>query len=334
MSFPVRHVTPVTPETATGLVARVYRQVRDEFSSIGPAVRMLTPADQITAAAWSLLRESQLAGDAPMLGKVMIALGVAQANRCDYDVHSYLAMLRIAGAEAVADEIETRDVPRDPALAEPLTWARATGDHPVPISPLAPAYRAEYLGTALFTHFINRMVAAMLPADLRPGTLRPEDPPPFDGAPVFRPPTTVPAGRSLELLETGPRGTVAEWAGDSPVGVAHAALVARTSQGAGLLTPRARTAAETVIADHHGRRPFALPDWEAAMSGLSEPERAGAELAALAGVAPELITDARVAAWRATDARLSDHCTVYLLSYGAMRAVDHITADLVGATWE
>ncbi len=55
---------------------------------------------------------------------------------------------------------------------------------------------------------------------------------------------------------------------------------------------------------------------------------AGAELAILAGLAPQTITDEQVAAWRATDRRLSDHCTIFLLAYGAMTAVTHIEADV------
>lgn len=64
------------------------------------------------------------------------------------------------------------------------------------------------------------------------------------------------------------------------------------------------------------------------LAALTEQERAGAKVAILAGLAPEAVTDEQVATWRATDRRLSDHCTVSLLAYGAMTAVTHIEADI------
>lgn len=54
-------------------------------------------------------------------------------------------------------------------------------------------------------------------------------------------------------------------------------------------------------------------------------------MAIRAGLAPATLTDEQVADWRGTDRRFSDHCTVYLLAYGAMAAVGHIEAELARA---
>ncbi|MEV4575791.1 hypothetical protein AB0K16_21350 [Nonomuraea jabiensis] len=83
-----------------------------------------------------------------------------------------------------------------------------------------------------------------------------------------------------------------------------------------------------VIAEHRGRR-LPVGDWlDQPLAGLAPDERAGARVAILAGLAPHAITDEHVAAWRATDRRFSDHCTVFLLAYGAMTAVTHIESDI------
>lgn len=58
-----RHITPVGPADATGPVAAVYGQADREFSTIGPAVMMLSPA--LLVPGWALLRESLVAGVAP-----------------------------------------------------------------------------------------------------------------------------------------------------------------------------------------------------------------------------------------------------------------------------
>ncbi|MFI7444823.1 hypothetical protein [Nonomuraea indica] len=128
-----------------------------------------------------------------------------------------------------------------------------------------------------------------------------------------------------------PAGKEPAWAGGLPIGTAYAALAATAAQGAELLTSAAARAVATTMAEHRGRR-RAAGDWvDRPLTALTKQERAGAKVAILAGLAPEAVTDEQVAAWRATDRRLSDHCTVFLLAYGAMAAVSHIEADITAA---
>jgi hypothetical protein len=331
MSPYVRHVTPVAPEHATGLVATVYAQVNAEASSIGPAVQMTSPAPEILAAGWVLTREAQLVGAAPILDKTLVALGVSQANQCHYDATAWLGALRLLGRPDLADAIERNEPLTDARAAALLHWARSTAIPGAPVAtPGEPV--AEYLGTALFNHFINRMVLAMLPPDLRPGTLDPADEPAFDGAPVFRRWQTDRApGATLSLLDGLPAGPPPGWANGAPAGKAYATLAAAAGQGGGLLTPAARRVVSTVVGAHRGRRIANADQLDEPLSTLSEPERTGARVAILAGLAPASLTDEQVAAWRASDRRYSDHCTVYLLAYGAMTAVGHVEADLTEA---
>ncbi|MEU4383382.1 hypothetical protein [Micromonospora echinofusca] len=330
MSTYVRHVTPVAPERANGLVSRVYEQVNAEASSIGPAVQMTSPAPEILAAGWSLTREAQLVGAAPVLDKTLVALGVSQANHCHYDTLAWLGALRLLGRPDLADAIDRGEQPADVRLAALLDWARSTATAGAP-APLPGEPVAEYFGTALFSHFINRMVLAMLPAGLTPGTLNPADEPAFAGAPVLRPwRTDRVSGASLSLLAGLPEGQLPEWAGGAPAGRAYATLVAVAGQGAGLLTPAARDVVSSVIGTHRGRRTTDTDQLDEPLSRLPDQEQTGARVAILAGLAPDALTNDQVAAWRGTDRRYSDHCTVYLLAYGAMAAVGHIEADLAG----
>lgn len=322
----VRHITPVPPDRARGVVAEVYAQVNAEFSSIGPAVMMMSPSDELMAAGWSLMREAQLAGGVPALEKAVVALGAAQANDLAYDVQAFLSVLRLLGRPEVADAVERGDQPADPALAALLRWAVATGGDPVP-PPFSREDAAEYVGTALFTHFVDRVAAAMLPAGLTPGSMAAGDEPPFEGAPVLRElGQDLRPGATLPLLDGLPTGKEPAWATGLPIGTAYATLAATAAQGSGLLTPAAAQVVTATIAEHRGRRRPA-GDWlDEPLSTLGEQERAGARVAILAGLAPEAVTDEQIAAWRATDRRLGDHCTVFLLAYGAMTAVTHIEA--------
>ncbi|MFC4015869.1 DNA-binding protein [Nonomuraea purpurea] len=328
----IRHVTPVAPNRARGVVAEVYAQVNAEFSSIGPAVMMMSPSPELTAAGWSLMREAQLAGDVPPVDKAVVALGAAQANNLDYDVRAFLAVLRLLGRPDLADAAERGEAPADEPLAALLAWAASTGvtgKEPL-AAPFARTAAAEFVGTLLFTHFIDRVAAAMLPTGLTPGTLDPADEPPFEGAPVLRDlGQDLRPGATLPLLDGLPSQVPPAWAGDGPIGTAYATLAATAAQGAGLLSTAAAETTARVIAAHRGRlRPAG--DWlEEPLADLPEGDRPGARVAVLAGLAPQSLTDEHVAAWRATDRRFSDHCTVYLLAYGAMTAVTHIEADAV-----
>jgi hypothetical protein len=112
------------------------------------------------------------------------------------------------------------------------------------------------------------------------------------------------------------------------VGAAYGVLAATAAQGAGLLSPAANAVVAEVVAANRGRIAHGRPRGVERLDALGEADRAGARVAILTALAPARLTDADVTAWRATDRRLSDHCTVFLLAYGAMSAVSHIEADL------
>lgn len=313
-----RHLTPVGPADATGQVAAVYEQVDREFSTIGPAVMMLSPAPELLVPGWVLLRESLVAGVAPRWRKEVVTVTVSRTNRCAYDLAGHLVFLRLAGGDHVADALARGDDPVE--VADLVRWARAGGAPPVPAHE-----RPEYVGTALALHFVNRLVLALLAGDLLPGAMRDDAPAAFDGAPIARAINRerVP-GESLGLLTEVSTATP-EWAADSPVGPAYAAFGAAATRGGGLLSEPAREVVRDAMTGHlrDGR------DWLAGcLAPLPPADRPGAALALLAGMAPSEITDEDVAAWRGD--HHTDHCLLHLLAYGAFRAVERIEARVTG----
>ncbi|WP_157245852.1 DNA-binding protein [Nonomuraea typhae] len=329
MSALIRHIRPVRPERARGLVAEVYAQVNAEYSSIGPAVMMMSPSDELMAAGWSLMRESQLAAGVPLLDKAVVALGVALAIGLPYEVHTMREVVRRLGGPDIADAVEHTVAPGDGRLGALLAWAVSTGSEEPVEAPFGDGERAEIIGTVVFTHFINRVAAAMLPPGLTPGSLSEDEPPAFEDAPVLREPVrNLAPGATLPLLKGLPAGEEPGWAEGSPIGAAFAALSACARQGAALLSPGAAELAVETIAAYGGLlRPVGA--WlDEALAPLPEDERKGARVVVLAGLAPDELTDEDVAAWRATDRRFSDHCTVYLLAFGAMAAAEQIAAAL------
>lgn len=132
----IRHVGPVPPHRAHGLVAEVYQRIEREFGMLAPPMSLHSPAPEVLAAAWTMLRESLLAnGFASRAEKEAVAAAVSASNACPYcvDVHG----TTLAGL--------------DPS---------ATASLPVPIPPdKAP----ELIAVAITFHYLNRMVNVFLP---------------------------------------------------------------------------------------------------------------------------------------------------------------------------
>lgn len=313
-----RHITPIAPADATGQVAAVYDQVNEEFSSIGPAVMMLSPAPELLAPGWALLRESLVSGEAPRWRKEVVTVSVSRMNRCAYDLAGHLVFLRLAGGAHVADALSRGKSPAE--VADLARWARLGGAPPVPAE-----HRPEYIGTALALHFVNRLVLALLAEDLLPGSMSEDEPPAFDSAPIARAIAQERTpGTSLSLLEATPLDRP-KWAADSPIGTAYAAFRHAASRGDALLSDSARKVVHDTMTDHllTGR------GWlTKALAPLVPEDRPAATLALLAGLAPAEITAEDVSVWRGT--QHTDHCLLHLLAYGAFQAVTHIESRITG----
>ncbi|HEY0697362.1 MAG TPA: carboxymuconolactone decarboxylase family protein, partial [Micromonospora sp.] len=100
----IRYVSAVRRGRATGLVARVYKQMEVDFGVLAPPVALHAPAPETIAAAWMLLRETLIVpGVAPRAAKEAVATAVSLGNACPYcaTIHNNaLATLGSVGADA------------------------------------------------------------------------------------------------------------------------------------------------------------------------------------------------------------------------------------------
>ncbi|MEV0998791.1 carboxymuconolactone decarboxylase family protein [Nonomuraea sp. NPDC050202] len=165
----VRHVSPVPPRAARGLVARVYAQLVRDFGMAAPPVLLHSPAPEALAACWMMLRESLLCGDAAArVVKEVVASEVSAANACPYCVDVHHATLRgLRGHD-------------DPRLAAVAAWARATGERRS-VAEQPPASRAGPLAAGQQPSCEPVAVGQRLPA-LQPRLLAEREwPPPGAG---------------------------------------------------------------------------------------------------------------------------------------------------------
>lgn len=215
----IRYVTPVHPRQARGRVAEVYRQVEADFGMLAPPIGLHSPAPDILAASWAMLRETLVADTAvSRAAKEAVAATVSLANTCPYCVEVHSATLAGLGARADAGAIGAGQLEAvaDPGIRTIATWAHAGGRWPFPAQ-----HAAELIGVAVTFEYLNRMVNVFLgesplpprvPVSARAGAHR------VLGQ-IMRGPA-VRGGRpgdSLRLLEAAPPARDLAWAAPNPV---------------------------------------------------------------------------------------------------------------------
>lgn len=324
MTAPFRFTKPTAPNSATGVAADVYAQLITDFGVPGASTfAVLSPSTPLMTGFWALTRESLLVtGQASRTEKELVAAGVSLANNCHFCVNAHTMLLYAGGEHALAETIARGDAPADPAQARLLQWGKAVGADSGP-PPFPPEQAAEYIGTALTFHFINRIASALL-AD---NSLRGEEQKlRFLESPAGRHLSStiqreLTPGDSLPLLETS--GPEPAWAAPgSPIATAYGALREAALMGAGLLSEDDRAYVRKTVSDWDGVTPVPVNGgWLPARD-----DRPGARLALLAALAPNDITGDDVSAWRTP--QHSDHCLVHLVAYGAITAVERVEETL------
>jgi AhpD family alkylhydroperoxidase len=320
----VRHVTPVRPRSATGLVAAVYDQVEADFGMLAPPVALHSPSPRVLAAAWLMLRESLVAGAVDRPAKEAVAAAVSLSNSCPYCVTVHSATLGglSSGPDATAIAAGDLSSVHDDRLRGIALWASAGAtragaegqDWPFP-----PAQAEELIGVAVTFQYLNRMVNVFL-----------GDSPLPDGAPsgarrflgwmmgrdaaAFAEP-----GVALALLPSV--ADTVPWAG-GVVGDAFTSAAAAISATSSVTEPvRALLAAE--LSEWDGQAPGLGRGWvDEAVRVLPAAERAAGRLALLTAKASYQVDDEVVAAFRAT--RPEDAALVELTAYASMAAASRV----------
>lgn len=327
LAFPVvrppvraRHVTPVAPRRARGLVAEVYRQVEGDFGVLAPPVALHSPAPTILAASWALTRETLIAdGPVDRLTREVVATVVSRANACPYcvDVHS-TAMHGLVPARRArslaADPVSAAD-PRSAAVIR-----RLTTDAPhAPIgTSVAPGQLAVLAGVATTFHYLNRMVTVFLGTSAMPRGV-PTVGRRFLGRLMTRR-GPRPPGASVGLLPPAPLPDDVMWAaGADHVAESFARAIAAVEAAAGWVSPEVQGLVDQELRGWDGRPRGLSRRWvEDAVAGLPEWEGPGARLALLTAMGGHQVDDDVVAAfrsWHPTDAAL-----IELTSWASLRA--------------
>jgi len=163
----VRFIKPVIANEATGKLAEVYLQIRRDFQVL-PPLTLFSPSTELLTAAWSIVRESQIAsGSTPRSILEAVASAVSVTNECPYCVDAHSGMLHAGYNHDVVQAIFDQDnsLIQDDKTREIVAWAFSTKNPESDIIKHPPFNKAEapkIIGTAIVYHFINRMVGVFL----------------------------------------------------------------------------------------------------------------------------------------------------------------------------
>ena len=328
----VRYVSPVRRGAAQGLAGRVYEQVEREFGVLAPSLALLSPAPQVLAASWLMLRETLLVTrKVDRAAKEAVATTVSLGNTCPWCVTVHGTMVSgLAGGLVLADR--PAESIADPRLRAVATWAQDCGTEEGALlhEPACPAEEApELIGTAVLFHYYNRMVNVFLTeVPLPPGAPR------MALGPVMwildrrlRPAAGRPyqPGTSLELLPAASLPGDLSWVSGDPVTEDAFArgCAAVDAAGARSVPASVRDLVMAELENWRGERRGPSRAWvESAVSGLPAADRAAGRLALLTALASAQVDRSVVRMFRAS--RPDDSTLVELTAWASLAAARRV----------
>ncbi len=329
----IRYVQAVAPNSAHGLVASVYPQIKHEFGALVEPFTLHSASPELLAGAWSACRESLLVGSVRRDIKEAVAATVSRINRCPYCVDAHTVMLNASSAHNSADAIiHYRDVSiLDPAMRSIVKWAAATrspGANVLLSPPFSQKDAPEIIGTALFFHYVNRMVTVLLS-----NTPLPSSHPLLKGffkriagwffsKAMHR---SKPLGASLELLPNSELPVDLIWAMGSPNIAGAFARFAAVINRAGIeyIPKDVRDRVVKYVHAWDGKDPRLGRLWvEEAMNGLDEKSKAIGRLVLLTALAPYQVDDEVVDAFATHN--IGDDRLIGALAWGSFTAARRI----------
>lgn len=328
----VRYVSPVRPGAARGLVGRVYEQVEREFGVLAPSIVLHSPAPQVLAASWLMLRETMLVtGKVERAAKEAVATAVSLSNTCPWctTVHSTMV-------SGLTDGLVSADHPAesitDPRLREVSTWARdcCTEEDALRHKPPCTVEEApELIGTAVLFHYYNRMVNVFLTeVPMPPGAPR------LALGPVMRildrrlRPAAAGShqpGTALDLLPAAPLPRDLSWAAGYPLTEDAFArgCAAIDEAGARSVPPSVRDLVLAELENWHGERRGPSRAWaESAVSGLPTADQPAGRLALLTALTSAQVDRSIIRMFRAS--RTGDSTLVELTAWASLAAARRV----------
>ena len=305
----IRYIRPVKPNSAKGLVADVYAQIKRDFGKVVEPFLLHSPLPKVLAGAWMVCRETELVGNVSRPVKEAVAAAISQLNQCPYCVDAHSIMLEAAGEQGLADAISKAmyEGISDDKIRLIVNWALATTTPRSEVLRWLPFSREEapeIIGTAVFYHYMNRMANVLLGETPLPSNQRwLKSPMKHAASRMFanavHSPKTV--GDSLKFLPRADLPNDLRWAkAASNVTQAYACFASAVEEAGEFALPvEVRAHVEEEISEWTGKTSELGLAWsEDAISRFDEATQAAARLALLTALAPQNVDETVVLAFR------------------------------------
>ena len=144
-----------------------------DFGMVPPPLSIHKYDRDLFAASWACLRETLVVGRVPRYFKEAVASGASEANQCPYCVGAHSMMFDVY--EPAKKKQPLVDAPfRSWDLEKLKMWARSSylpeNDQAPP--PFPKTFQSEIIGTAVYFHYLTRMVTIYLGDSFVPKSLK------------------------------------------------------------------------------------------------------------------------------------------------------------------
>ena len=170
----ISFIKSIKPSQASGEVKEVYSQLKAEMGDVVEPISLHALIPNLLKGIWGILRETVIIEDATKRKtKEAVGAAVSSSNECPYCVDAHTIMIIGLQDKTVADAIVKRSIEMisDDYVRSVVNWSFNTRNFKsmtVTNPPFTMKEAPEIIGTAVFFHYLNRMVTIFLGPTILP----------------------------------------------------------------------------------------------------------------------------------------------------------------------
>ena len=306
----IKYINYIDPSNATGLIADIYTQMKRDFGRVVEPVALHSIIPELLASNWSVLRETNVIEDkAKRNVKDAIATTVSKINKCPWCIDAHTIMLIGLRSQKVAKAIENEylSLIKDTKMRSIVEWALANRTPNAKIinnPPFTFDEAPEIIGTAIYYHYVNKMVSVLLnetPLPTKASSLKPfmKKIAALKFSTALKRPKK--AGESLKFIDSFNLVKDLFWASENKriavTFTAHKKIVEKLAEK--YVPTEVQTIVIKTIEEWKGEDPGISRGWvERYISNLREPLKPVARLSLLTAISPYQIDDETINSYK------------------------------------
>lgn len=170
----IKYIGSIKNRAAEDKVKDIYKELKSDMGDVVEPISLHAINPDLLEGIWNILREVVVVnGKMTRIQKEAIGASVSEANRCNYCVDAHTIMLIGLKDGLTADAIVKRNpgIIDDTYLRNLVKWSLDTRNFKsviIKFPPFPDNAAPEAIGTAVFFHYLNRMVSAFLGPTILP----------------------------------------------------------------------------------------------------------------------------------------------------------------------